>query len=109
MLSLKESSASASLSFVRQNVRKASVASRSLRIVCQEISFRSHKTMNLPYVEKELSAEDYLSRTERIVRVAFPDKNRIRYLGDDNWRSRLKPVTFFIISATPVCDLQYVP
>ena len=51
-------------------------------------------------------------RHDSIVRVVFPDPNRLQYLGDQAygdqaWRARLRPVSCFTISATQVCDLRY--
>jgi hypothetical protein len=41
-----------------------------------------------------------------VVRVTFPDSSRIKYLGDSKWQSRLRPVTFFSLSATPCVELR---
>eukprot|EP00249_Psilotum_nudum_P003877 c17377_g1_i3 orf=349-1266(+) len=77
-----------------------------LKVRAQLVSFKARREVNLPYKEGPYPAEDYIKETERIVRVTFPDSGRIQYLGECVWRARLKPVTFFTISATPFCDLK---
>lgn len=79
----------------------------SFVVYSQNVSFEAKKTVKIPVLDRKIPVTTYLSRTERIVGVAFPDKSRIMRLDSELWRVNLKPVTFFTISATPVCDLRY--
>ncbi|GJP36892.1 hypothetical protein CLOM_g21355 [Closterium sp. NIES-68] len=54
-----------------------------------------------------VSVDEYLAdETERIVRVVFPDSKRLARVDEDLWRVLMRPVTFFSISATPICLLR---
>ncbi|XP_024526253.1 uncharacterized protein LOC112344916 [Selaginella moellendorffii] len=73
---------------------------------CQMVGFRAKRAVSIPYRGLGFPAQDYVKEVDRIVRVAFPDSSRIEFVGNSTWRSRLRPVTFFSVSATPVCYLR---
>lgn len=72
----------------------------------QMVKFQSNRTVSLPFAEGTSPALEYLKEPERVVRVTFPDSARINYIGDSVWRSRLKPITFISVTATPICDIM---
>ncbi|KAJ7519962.1 hypothetical protein O6H91_20G061500 [Diphasiastrum complanatum] len=89
------------------SLRKVSEsASNRLRVVAQLVEFKAKRCVSIPYKDGGFPAEDYLQEVERVVKITFPDSARIQYLGNSSWRSRLRPITFFSVSATPVCDLK---
>ncbi|CAI5513022.1 unnamed protein product [Closterium sp. Naga37s-1] len=54
-----------------------------------------------------VSVDEYLAEnTERIVRVVFPDSKRLMRLDADLWRVSMLQLTFFSITATPICLLR---
>ncbi|CAI5514847.1 unnamed protein product [Closterium sp. Naga37s-1] len=54
-----------------------------------------------------VSVGEYLAeQTERIVRVVFPDSKRLMRLDADLWRVVIRQLTFFSITATPICLLR---
>ena len=93
--------------FPRTSIPTLSSPCASKRTRIDAIQFQSGKSVAIPCEEREFSVDEYLSDTHRVVRVVFPDSGRLQYQGDQTWRARLRPVTFFTISATPVCDLRY--
>ncbi|CAK9872082.1 unnamed protein product [Sphagnum jensenii] len=70
------------------------------------VKFKARREVKIPFRERSVPASNYLKETERVVRVTFPDSARIKYLGDSKWQSRLRPVTFFSLSATPCVELR---
>lgn len=78
-------------------------------VQAQMVEFKARREVSLPFREGAFPAVEYLNELERVVKVTFPDSARITYLGDSIWRTRLKPITFFTLSATPVCDIKSVP
>jgi hypothetical protein len=70
------------------------------------VKFKARREVKIPFRERSMPASNYLKETERVVRVTFPDSSRIKYLGDSKWQSRLRPVTFFSLSATPCVELR---
>lgn len=75
-------------------------------IQVQRVNFKASRSVTIPFKEGALSANEYLKETERIVKVTFPDSTRIEYLGDRTWRSRLRPLTFISITATPSVEMR---
>eukprot|EP00897_Mesotaenium_endlicherianum_P007963 jgi/Mesen1/7195/ME000371S06277 len=71
-----------------------------------QVTFKAKRTLSLSCQETSIPIDTYLANVERVVNVAFPDRKRLQLLAPNTWRARLKPVTFFSISATPVCDLR---
>lgn len=85
--------------------RKPPKSSSIVRV--QLIEFQATRRVDVPFrQEGDMKGEDYIKETERIVKITFPDTSRINYLGDNVWRARLRPVTFFTITAIPFCDLK---
>ena len=80
----------------------------SIIVRAQLVEFQATKEVNVPFRQAEgaRKGEDYIKETERIVKITFPDSSRINYLGDNIWRARLRPVTFFTITAIPFCDVK---
>ncbi|KAG0625627.1 hypothetical protein M758_2G069300 [Ceratodon purpureus] len=75
-------------------------------IRAQHVSFKATRTVTIPFKEGAFPANEYLKETERIVKVTFPDSTRIEYLGDQKWRSRLRPLTFINVTATPTVEMR---
>ncbi|CAM6100719.1 unnamed protein product [Calypogeia fissa] len=75
-------------------------------IRAQMVEFKARREVSIPFREGAVPAVEYLNELERVVKVTFPDSARITYMGDSVWRTRLKPITFITISATPVCDIK---
>lgn len=86
---------------MRRNPQKFSSIVRA-----QLVQFQAKKRMDVPFRQGARKGEDYLKETERIVKITFPDSSRVNYLGDNLWRARLRPVTFFTVTATPFCDVK---
>lgn len=80
--------------------------SKGMFIQAQHVNFKATRTVTIPFKEGALPANEYLKETERIVKVTFPDSSRIEYLGDRTWRSRLRPITFINITATPSVEMR---
>eukprot|EP01018_Ginkgo_biloba_P001422 Gb_31330 [translate_table: standard] len=72
----------------------------------QLVDLKATRKVDIPFREGGGAGEDYIKEIERIVHVTFPDSARIKYVGDNVWRARLRPVTFFSITATPFCDVK---
>lgn len=77
-------------------------------IRANQVNFKAKREVKIPFREGACAANDYLKETERVVQVTFPDSSRIEYMGDQKWRSRLRPITFFSISATPIVEMRYM-
>ena len=75
-------------------------------IRAQRVNFKATRTVTIPFKEGVLPANEYLKETDRIVKVTFPDSTRIEYLGDQKWRSRLRPLTFINVTATPIVEMR---
>lgn len=75
-------------------------------IQAKRVKFNAKRAVTIPFREGAFPADDYLKETERIVQVTFPDSTRIEYLGDQKWRSRLRPITFISVSATPSVEMR---
>lgn len=75
-------------------------------IRAQLVNFKATRTVTIPFKEGALPANEYLKETERIVKVTFPDSTRIEYLGDQKWRSRLRPLTFINVTVTPSVEMR---
>jgi len=75
-------------------------------IQAKQVQFNAKRAVTIPFREGAFPADDYLKETERIVQVTFPDSTRIEYLGDQKWRSRLRPITFISVSATPTVEMR---
>ncbi|CAM6088095.1 unnamed protein product [Calypogeia fissa] len=75
-------------------------------IRAQMVEFKARREVSIPFREGAVPAVEYLNELERVVKVTFPDSARITYMGDSVWRTRLKPITFITLSATPVCDIK---
>ena len=73
-------------------------ASRSLRLELKEL----HKAP--PGGTSPLAS--YLSETERVVTLSFPDESRRRRLDKQNWRVRLLPVELLWLRAGVECTLR---
>ena len=86
----------------------SSSSSASLVFSAQSsVTFKSRRQVSLPFRRGSHPPEEYVEHVDRFVKVTFPDSARIRFLGDSTWRATLKPVRFFHLSATPLCDLRY--
>lgn len=75
-------------------------------IQAHRVKFKATRTVTIPFKEGALPANEYLKETERIVKVTFPDSSRIEYIGDKTWRSRLRPITFINVTATPSVEMR---
>lgn len=80
--------------------------STGMLIQAQRVNFKATRTVTIPFKEGALPANEYLKETERIVKVTFPDSSRIEYMGDKKWRSRLRPITFINVTATPRVEMR---
>lgn len=80
--------------------------SAGILIQAQHVNFKATRKVTIPFKEGAFPANEYLKETERIVKVTFPDSSRIEYMGDNTWRSQLRPVTFINITATPIVDMR---
>jgi hypothetical protein len=91
-----------------QNLKRRSLQKSSSSIVrAQLVEFQATRRVDVPFrQEGARKGEDYIKETERIVKITFPDSSRINYLGDNVWRARLRPVTFFTVTAIPFCDVK---
>lgn len=80
----------------------------SMSAVASSNGWKLHcrRELQLQFPGTRESVEAYLAQPEQIVHVAFPDSSRLKQLGPTRWQARLKPVTFFHITATPVCTIR---
>lgn len=70
------------------------------------VLFQARRQVLVPFQCGPRPPEDYVKEVDRVVKITFPDSSRIQYLGDSIWRAQLRPVTFFSLSASPVCDIR---
>lgn len=93
------------LTFKKMKMRRNPQKSSSI-VRAQLVQFQAKRRMDVPFRQGARKGEDYMKETERIVKITFPDSSRVNYLGDNFWRARLRPVTFFTVTAIPFCDVK---
>ncbi|KAH9300323.1 hypothetical protein KI387_011906 [Taxus chinensis] len=72
------------------------------------VELKATRKVSIPFKQQggASTGGDYIKQVDRIVKITFPDSSRIKYLGDNVWQARLKPVTFFTITAISSCDVK---
>ncbi|XP_057864189.1 uncharacterized protein LOC131072138 isoform X2 [Cryptomeria japonica] len=97
----------ASLPYLR--LPKSRKLKRNQIIRAQLVGLEATRKVNIPFKQRggDATGENYIKQTDRIVKITFPDSSRIKYLGDNVWQARLKPVTFFTLTANSSCDVKF--
>lgn len=68
--------------------------------------FKARRAVTIPCTEGVLKPEDYLKEVDRVVKLTFPDSSRMKYMGQNLYRLQILPITFFTLTATPLCDIK---